>query len=73
MGYQEEAPRLLARQLCLRMVALKEDESGGTTGGFHGHGGTPIAGCLCCFIMEKAIKIDDFGVALFEEMAKYLV
>ena len=33
-------------------------------GGFHSHGGTPIAGW---FIREKPIKMNDLGVPLFQE------
>ena len=39
-------------------MGISREESGG----FHSHGGTPIAGL---FKRENPIKIDDLGVTLF--------
>ena len=38
-------------------------------GGFHSHGGTPIAGW---FTMENPMKVVDLGVALFQETSMSL-
>ena len=35
-------------------------------GGFHSHGGTPIAGCFF-FKGESHLEMDDLGVHLFQE------
>ena len=37
-------------------------------GGFHSHGGTPIAGW---FVLEKPFKMEDLGVPLFQETSIY--
>ena len=49
---------------------VKKEEHKNTSGGFHSHGGIPMAGRL---VVENPIKMDNLGVPPFQETSKWNV